>query len=197
MNRAALTAAAVILALASGCSSLQTTKDSPPTPVAGETLVIPDFNTAREQLGYAVAYQRAQVMSAEPVRKKAQLDKINQALQRVVVNFPNDTEYAPLALLQIADNYGTMGDLKRAGEAYGDIANRYGSNEVVQARAMFSMARVRDKQGRYDEGKAIYKQLMDAHENSTTPALKHIGSLSKQAYFRARIMPEEGGTKRR
>lgn len=156
-------------------------------------LVIPDCPSAKEQYGFALVYQRSQLLSPEESRKKEQLAKIRQCFERVVANYPNDPVYAARADLEIADCYSKSGDRKKAIEIYSAIVDKYAGNDYAQARALYSMARTHDFERRHEEAKAIYRQVMDQFGNSQTQSVKDIVKRSQAAYYQIKEQPP-GGT---
>lgn len=136
-------------------------------------LVIPDFPTAKEQFTFAKAFQAGQVLSPELERRRGQMEKVAQYYNRVLVNFPNDSNYVALTWLELGDCAAQSDYFDRSIQAY-QQAMRASQDEFIQVRAQYSIARMYDAQGRFAEAKAIYKRLMDEHKTSDSGRVRDV-----------------------
>lgn len=140
---------------------------------ADTQLVIPDFPTAKEQFAFAKAYQAGQVLSPELERRRGQMEKVAQYYNRVLINFPNDTNYVALTWLELGDCAAQSDYFDRSIQAY-QQAMRVSQDEFIQVRAQYSIARMYDALGRYAEAKSIYKRLMDEHKTSQSGRVRDV-----------------------
>lgn len=166
-----------------GCSSLMPSWASR-TP----KLVIPDCDSAKDQYTYASMFQQSQVPALKPENRREQLLKFEQCYAKVKDNFPEDQVYTPMACLDIADCVATRGDLKKAISLYNDAIRRYPENESAAARALFSVGRVLDLQGKYDQSKKVYRELIDKHKDSQLAFVHDIVQSAESAYYAPREM---------
>ncbi|MBX7247255.1 MAG: tetratricopeptide repeat protein [Candidatus Sumerlaeaceae bacterium] len=151
-----------------------------------QTLVIPDFESAKEQYAFAMLYQRKQVISPDKKRRDIQLAKIVECHEAVLRNFPNDPTYTPLSALAIADAMTGRQDFKGAIARYEQIQKIYPENDYVQARAMYSIARCDDSLGQFESAKQLYRKIMDSYTNSENSGIREIASKSKALYYQVR-----------
>ena len=173
-------AVALTVAVFSGCSR----KAESVSPVYKDAdLVVPDFPTAREQFGYATAYQQAQALSAEKAKKDVQLDKIMQVHRKVIVNFPNDMEFTPLSRMMLADCVFDQGNVKRARELWIETAKLYPDNQYLQARMTYSIGRSYERQGDFARSKQYYQEVMQKYGSSDSAAVRKIAERCKTLYF--------------
>jgi len=174
-----------IFALA-GCASLgigTSDEKSKPPPPEEKQLVIPDFPTAKEQYSFAIMYQRNIIISPDQARRRVQMDKVVQCHDRVLKNFPGDKTYAPLSMVAIADANATIGELSTAIDIYKNTMAKYPENEYIQARALFAIARTLDNQGKFQEAKDTYRQVMENHSSSHSAAVQDIVKRAQGMYF--------------
>ena len=173
-------AAALGAAALSGCSR----KAESVSPVFKEAdLVVPDFPTAREQFGYATAYQQAQVLSAEKKKRDVQLDKIMQVHRKVIVNYPNDMEFTPLSRMMLADCVSDQGNVPKARELWAETAKLYPDNQYLQARSLYSIGRSYERQGDFARSKQYYQDVMQRYGSSDSAAVRKIAERCKSLYF--------------
>lgn len=149
-------------------------------------LVIPDFPTAKEQYGFAVLFKDAMIPSTEPGKRASQISRMRQCYERVVSNFPDDATYTPLARLEIADGFRTIGDVKKARSQYEEILEQFPDNEYVAARAHFSIGRILDQTGQPAEAKAVYHQVHEDYANSSSGAVRDIVKRADRLYYSVR-----------
>lgn len=168
----------------SGCASFSTSKNkSKARPTEEKQLVIPDFPTAKEQYSFAIMYQRSLIISPDMARRQVQMDKVTQCHDRVLKNFPGDQTYAPLAMVAIADANASIGELPTAIEIYHATMAKYPDNEYIQARALFAIARTLDNQGKFQEAKDTYRQVMERFSASHSAAVQDLVRRAQGLYF--------------
>ena len=184
LHRSAALAIGLACLFLGGCSTLS--KEAPPPETR---LVIPDYATAQEQYQFASTFAKRQPPSTRADTRKRQLAQQIQAYEKVVQLFPADTEYTPVAYLEIGDCYGTMGDYARALEYYQAGPQRWPDNEFVRARAMYSYAKVLDAEKKFTESKNVYKQVMDEFGKSSDPRIKQIVQRASAGYYTLREQP--------
>jgi tetratricopeptide (TPR) repeat protein len=155
------------------------------------TLVIPDYPSAKDQYNFAMMYQKTQFMSAEAAEKKQQIDKIAQCYQRVIDNFPRDTEFTPRAVLQLGDCQAMLMQADKALMYYRTVLNDCAEDEYLHARALFATGQMMDMKKDYVGGKAIYKEVMDRFSNSSNPTVREITKRASVLYFQVREQPVE------
>jgi tetratricopeptide (TPR) repeat protein len=183
-------AAVLACILACGCSMVK--KDTPP-----ETrLVIPDYNTVAEQYEFAATFAKKLPPSVHKETRARQLRQQIQAYEKVVQSYPADTQFTPVAYLEIGDCYGSMGDYTRAREYYQAAPQRWPDNEFVRARSMYSYAKVLDAERNYTESKQVYKQVMDEFGKSGDSRIKQIVQRASAAYYTLREQPAAPGKKK-
>jgi len=168
----------VLTTLFSGCSG----KLSGSAKVDEKALVIPDFPTANEQFQYAKFYQNSQLISPELDRRRNQMMKIGQCFNRVLINFPNDTVYVPLTYLELGDCAAQSDEFLKAIEFY-QQAGASSQDDFVQARSQYSIARIYNIQGKYEEAKAIYKSIIDRYSKSESGKVRDVVKRSAQLYY--------------
>ena len=178
--------AASILLGACVCFSACSSHTAKTPVVQDKDLVIPDLPSAKEQFGYAVTYQRSQVLSTTPERRKSQFDKMILCFERVIRNFPQDEAHTPLAKLSVADCVANKGDWQTAIKSYQRIAQEYAGTEFVRARAEFSIAKAYDWTGKYSEAKNGYRDFISQYEKSQNASVQEMVKQAKLEYFQAR-----------
>ena len=184
----------VCYAFLPGCSALAKPKKAPPEE---QRLIIPDYPTPKDQYNFARVYQASQIKANDAKRLSAQYDKAIQAYKKVIELFPADEQFTPLAMLNWGDCVGMQGDLEGARAIYKEAAERWPNLDLIQARANYSTARTLDQERRFEEGKAIYKLLMERYGNSENPAVRQIAKLSSEYYYKLRTEPVKGSKGRR
>ena len=177
-----------------GCSAMARPKKAP---AEEQRLIIPDYPTPKDQYNFARVYQASQIKANDSKRLSAQYDKAIQAYKKVIELFPADEQFTPLAMLNWGDCVGMQGDLAGARAIYKDAAERWPTLDLIQARANYSTARTLDQEKRFEEGKVIYKLLMDRYGNSESPAVRQIAKLSSEYYYKLRTEPVKGAKGRR
>lgn len=178
----------IACAVLGGCSLPGRAQSAP----AAEKLIIPDYPTPKEQYNFARMYQSSQVRTSDKLRRDTQLDKAIQAYRKVLELYPNDEQFTPLALLNIGDCVGMKKDYRGARAVYAEASQRWPHLELIQARAAYSTARTLDQEQKFEEGKVIYKNIMEQYGNSEDPAVRQIAKLSAQNYYRLRTEPAKG-----
>lgn len=168
----------------SGCANLG--RLIPSKQPAEAPLVIPDFDSAKDQYGFASMYKAAVIPAVDPPRRKSQAQKIIQCYQQVANRFPDDPNYTPVALLEIADETRSIGDVKGSEAAYRDIISRYPQNEYVQARGTYSVARCCDARGDFETAKQLYRQIHEQYYTTQSPAVRDIVMRADKLYYTVR-----------
>lgn len=144
-------------------------------------LVIPDFPTAKEQFQFARIYQNSQLIAPELNRRQLQMQKIGECYQRVLTLFPNDSVYVPLTYLELGDCAAQSDQFDMALNYY-QQAGASSQDDFVQARSQFSIARIYDTQRRYEEAKAIYKNIIERYGKSESGKVQEVVARSKGLY---------------
>ncbi|MGB9691703.1 MAG: tetratricopeptide repeat protein [Candidatus Sumerlaeaceae bacterium] len=152
-------------------------------------LVIPDFESAREQYAYAASLQAAMLPSFDKNRRRIQLDRIIQCYSKVVDNFPNDTVYTPVAFVSIAEAYAELGKDQQAQAMFHEALQRWADNDYIVARSMLNIAISLDRQKRFSESQKIYKDIMERFRNSQKPGVKEIVTRAESRYYAAKEEP--------
>jgi len=147
-----------------------------------KALVIPDFPTANEQFQYAKFYQNSQLISPELDRRRDQMLKIGQCYNRVLTNFPNDSVYVPLTYLELGDCAAQSDEFPKAIEFY-QQAGASSQDDFVQSRSQYSIARIYNIQGKYEEAKAIYKSIIDRYGKTESGRTRDVVKRSAQLYY--------------
>lgn len=178
----------IACAVLGGCSMAKKAQSAP----TEEKLIIPNYPTAKDQYNFARVYQNSQVRTSDKTRRDVQLDKAIQAYRKVLEVFPNDEQFAPLAMMNIGDCVGMKKDYRGAREVYAEAAARWPHIELIQARTAYSTARTMDQEQRFEDGKAVYKKIMEQYGNSQDPAVRQIAKLSAENYYRLRTEPAKG-----
>lgn len=168
-----------------GCAG----KASGTAKVEESELVIPDFPDAKTQFNFAKTYQNSMIVAPDLARRKGQMAKSMQCYQRVITNFPNDTVYVPLTYLEMGDCEAQSENVAGA-IAYYERAQSSTSDEFVQSRAQYSIARMYNVVGRYAEAKAMFKTVMDSFGNSTSGRVRDVVKRSAAMYYKV-IDPSE------
>lgn len=156
--------------------------------VAEKELVIPDFPTAKEQFAFAKMFQHGMFTAPELERRRVQMNELAQYYNRVLINFPNDPVYVPMTYLELGDCAAQSDYPDQAIQAY-QQAMSLTSEEFVQVRAKYSIARIYDSMGRYEEGKAIYRQLIEQHKDTESGRVKDVLQRAYQHYMTVQERP--------
>lgn len=175
------------------CSSLNPLKKPDDSKPAKEekTLVIPVCSTAQEQYAYASMYKRRQVVISEPKRRAEQTRRIAECYEKVVGSFPDDATYTPVAYLELGDCAARVEDHRKALEYYDLARQKYSGNEYVQCRSLLSKARIYDRQGRFEDAKVIYKDIMDGYSGSNNAAVRDLAKKAEGGYYQLRQKPKK------
>ncbi len=157
-----------------------------PAPPAENTLVVPDFDNPKEQYGFAVLYRGAMIPSTDEKRRRHQVDRLIECYQRVIVNFPNDRNFTPMSRLEIADCTAGVGDADKARAQFESILDDYPENEYAQARALFTLGLMLDKEKKYRESKDIYKQVREEFGATQNASVRDIVKKAEVLYYKVR-----------
>ncbi len=152
-------------------------------------LVIPDFETAREQYAYAASLQASMLPSFDKKRRRVQLDRIIQCYSKVVDNFPNDTVYTPVAFVIIAESYAELGQEQKAQSMFQEALQRWSDNDYIVARSMLNIALSLDRQKRFSESQRIYKEIIERFKNCQKPGVGEIVTRAESRYYAAKEEP--------
>lgn len=178
--------------LLNGCASI--------SPVAGgaeSELIIPDFPTAKEQYGFAVLFKDSMITAIDKSRREKQVARLSQCYGRVISAFPEDPTYTPLARLEIADALRSIDETRKARSQYEELLHAYPENEYIQARAMFSIGRVLDQAGDYQEAKNYYKRVHEEFSESSSGAVLDIVKRADSLYYSIRETKDSKNKKKR
>ncbi len=148
-------------------------------------LVIPDFPSAKEQFQFAKMYQGSQLIAPELDRRRLQMDKIGECYHRVLTNFPNDTVYVPLTYLELGDGAAQSDQLDKA-ISYYQQALSSSSDEFIQARGKYSIGRIYDTKGQFEQAKAVYKGIIDEFGKSESGKVRDVVNRAAQLYVTVR-----------
>lgn len=179
-----LLASAMLLLCFSGCGGFKVGKRN----ASEKELVIPDFPTVKEQFAFAKMFQSSLFTAPELDRRRTQMDQVAQYYNRVLINFPNDPTYVPLTYLELGDCAAQSDYFDKAIQAY-QHAMSLTQDEFVQVRAQYSIARMYDTQGRFEEGKAIYRRLIEQHKNTESGRVKDVLQRAYQHYITVQQKP--------
>jgi tetratricopeptide (TPR) repeat protein len=146
-------------------------------------LVVPDFQTAKEQYQYALALHNSMVPSVDKQRRRIQLDRIIQCYSKVVENFPDDRVHTPVAYVTIAEAYAELGQDTKAEMMYREAMQRWSDNDYIVARCMFDIATSLDKQKRFSESQQLYKEIMERFKDSQKPGVSDIVARAQGRYY--------------
>jgi tetratricopeptide (TPR) repeat protein len=146
-------------------------------------LVIPDFPSADEQFKFARMYQNAQLIAPELDRRRLQMQKIGECYHRVITNFPNDSVYVPLTYLELGDCAAQSDEFDMAVNYYQQAAAR-SQDDFVLARSQYSIARIYDSKGRFEEAKAMYKDIIEKYGKSESGKVRDVVTRAGQLYVK-------------
>jgi hypothetical protein len=152
-------------------------------------LVIPDFDSAREQYAYAASLQNGMLPSLDKTRRRQQLDRIIQAYSKVVQNFPDDKVYTPVAYVTIAESQAEMGKEDIAQGMFHDAMQRWAENDYIVARCMLDIASSLDRQKRFSESQKVYRDIIERFKDSQKPGIGDIVARAKARYYTTREEP--------
>lgn len=153
--------AIVLMALAglSGCSLFKS------------KFVIPEMSSAREQYALAYdAYRNAEAFYGMSDKKDAACEEAMEAFRAVTKNFPDDTEYRPLAELMLGRCELIRQNFKGAVSAYEKALAHNPDSVPVQQVGLFELGVALDGQEKYEEAKEAYRAYLEKY--SEDPALK-------------------------
>lgn len=152
-------------------------------------LVIPDFDSPREQYAYAASIQRAMLPSLDKERRRIQLDRIIQSYSKVVENFPDDKTYTPVAFVTIAESYAELDEQGRAQSMFREAMTRWSDNDYIVARCMLDIAMSLDRQRRYSESQKLYREILERFKDSRKPGVGEIVARAQARYYAAKEEP--------
>jgi tetratricopeptide (TPR) repeat protein len=164
-----------------GCAGLSSQADK-----AESALVIPTHPTAQSQYGFAKVYHNSQLISPELSRRKAQMARISSAYEKVVQNFPQDTQFTPLAMMEMGDCAAQADEMAKARGYYAQARAAYPQNEYVQARVLFSEGKLLEAEGKFVESKAVFKQVMDRFGKSESVRVRDVAQRASTLYYQVR-----------
>ena len=154
-----------------------------------QEMVIPDFPDAQRQFAFAKAYQGSLLIAPELKRRRDQMAKVAQCYNKVISNFPNDTNYVSLTYLELGDCSAQSDDMAGA-ISYYQKAAQVSQEDFIQARSQFSIGRIYNMQEKYVEAKAIFKGIMDTYGNTQSARVKDVVQRSAQLYYQV-VDPSE------
>lgn len=153
--------AVVLMALAglSGCSLFKS------------NYVVPEMSSAQEQYALAYdAYRNAEAFYGKSDKKDAACEEAIEAFRAVGKNFPDDTEYRPLAELMLGRCELIRQNFKAAATAYEKALAHNPDSVPVQQVGLYELGVALDGQGKYEEAKEAYRTYIERY--SEDPALK-------------------------
>jgi TolA-binding protein len=101
----------------------------------------------------------------EALFKTNQHDKAAERLERVVQKFPKDPAFGP-ALLRLGEALAALQKWAKSEKAFTDYLERFGDSEHW-FQAQFGVGWARENQGRFDEAKKAYGQVIEKHKGPT------------------------------
>lgn len=192
-NPVRLAATAFLLAAccaSSGCSLLR------PSP----TYFIPIQSDAHDQFMYA---RREAERNDLILRNKDRMERltdtregVRKSYEAVVIHFPEDRVWTPLARLQLADMLAGQDisalppsdrDLRNAVEEFQSIREDYPEIEFIQAKARYDEAVARTRLKDYGEAQNLYREIKDLFGTTEEKDIRYIVYLAEQAYQRTYI----------
>lgn len=165
----------------SGCATVGS--QSSTSKKTEEALVIPDLPSAKEQYAFANVYKSMQLINPELSKKRVQLDKISQCYQKVITNFPNDTEFVSLSILELGDASVQAEYLDKAEQYYNQALTSYPNDRYIQARAIYTLGRVQDIRKNYAAAKPYYKKVMDTFATDQPQRIREIAQRANVMYY--------------
>lgn len=176
--RAALTAAALLALFAlAACGK--------PKP----EYVVPEFETAGEQYGFAESQRQKTTASSVSERRKEQMESIVVLYAKVVERFPEDRVYTPQAKLKLAMlNMRMPGmDAKRnAIEILEECVQQHDDFEEVHANALYQLGVALDIVGDYERAQNRYREVFDRYGASENAQLKEVAKKARSNYNKVR-----------
>lgn len=150
---------AVYVALLAGC---------------GNKILIPTFDTAREQLIFARAQKQNQILSTDLKRRKQQMRSVVGAFEEVIKRFPDDTQYTPAAYIGMGEVYYMFHDYKDAVKVYRTALRKYPDQDDIQVFALYGLGLAHERLHNYAEALAYYKEVIDRFGDDEREQVKKI-----------------------
>lgn len=146
-----------------GCSLLLVMVISGCRSILGDSIVVPEFDTAAEQARNAETQYRRAMQTVDEKTRPDELEKAEAALRKVVTKFPKDRVYTPAAHVLLARTLFEQRKYREAEATYREVISQYPDIDDVHATALFGLGSTLDEMKRFREAKDYYRQLIEAY----------------------------------
>jgi tetratricopeptide (TPR) repeat protein len=140
----------------------------------GTKILVPTFDTARDQLIFARAQKQNQIFSTDPKKRKQQMRSLVGAFEEVIKRFPDDTEYTPAAYIGMGEAYYMFHDYKNAEKAYSIALRKYPDQDDIQLFALYGLGLAHERLHNYAKALASYKEVIDRFGHDEREQVKEV-----------------------
>ncbi len=150
--------------------------------VRGPEIIVPDYDTAREQARAAdLQYERARKTIADG-QKEIELQKAKAAAAKAINKFPEDLEYIPAVQLLLATINFQLEEYKSAEREYRRVIDNYPNIADVHSEALLGLAQTLKQQKRFKENKQVLLTLIELYEEFEDPRIKELVRIARIEY---------------
>ena len=146
--------------------------------------VIPEQDTAQEQLMYSVQNRFTSVPPVEPEARRLFFQKQIHIFEKVITRFPDDTIYTPEAILNIAEILYKMNEFETMIRYLRAAIVLYPHHPNFEPRSLYMIGLAYEQQEKYNDANLAYKECINKFENSKDETIQKIVLESRKLYNR-------------
>jgi tetratricopeptide (TPR) repeat protein len=150
----------------------------------GEKVIIPVYDKPVDQFVFAKRIKDRAYLIADKKRREKEFKNAILGYKKVLELFPEDEQFAPLAMISLADCYAEVGSLKKAIKTYEQTLKKYPEQSDIQASALFGAGMAYDRLGSHEKAQFYFKECMERFASDERPLIKDLVARSKLQYGR-------------
>jgi tetratricopeptide (TPR) repeat protein len=140
----------------------------------GQKIIVPTYDSALEQYAFAKKERDRGYLIADEERRHKQFKHAIIAYDKVLSLFPDDQQFAPLAVIAKAECFYTIGNYRKSAELYEQALELYPDQSDIQASALYGAADAYDQLGNFENAQFYYKECIEKFKDDERPLIKAI-----------------------
>lgn len=152
----------------------------------GPKIIIPEFNTAKEQYEFA-KMQKDNSLLARKDRREERYTQAILAFKKVIEKFPEDKQYCSVSLISIGECYYWIDKFSKSAETYEEALKLYSNLNDIRPFALYGVALSYDHLKEYEKAQYYYKTLLDAYEKDQRNEVQDVLKKAKAKYSKVKV----------
>ncbi len=153
---------------------------------SGNSYTIPKQDSAAKQLARAVRAEQNYLSPIQKAKRKERAERAIAAYQKVLDEYPEETQIVQRAELRIAIIHQRQGRLRKAMKILKRLLVEAADDPRVQIYSLLGIAQIHDVRREYAEAQEYYGKIVERYGKHTTRDFQNVVRESRRLYQQIR-----------